>query len=82
MYLLHQGQQELRSDLADLRAEWRASTWSVVVREQLDRPIWPGRWEVRLGTVLVLLAALVALFGSDRVWGALPDWLSPAGVAP
>lgn len=68
---------ELREEIADLRA----SSWVALLREQLDRPIWPGRVELRLGTLLVLLAALVAMFGSDRVAGWLPAWLSP-GVAP
>lgn len=65
-------------DMDDKLDEMRRTTWVVVIREQLDRPIWPGKWEMRLGTLLVLLVTLVTLFGTDRVAGWLPSWFSPA----
>lgn len=82
LYLLHQGQREGHREILDRLERLESTTWLLVVREQLDRPIpLPGGREVKVGTVLLLLGGLVALFGSDRIWGALPDWLSP-GVAP
>lgn len=79
LLLLGQQVREMREELADLRA----STWTTVAREQLDRPLWPGRVEIRVGTVLLLGGALVAAFGSERVAGWVPGWWSSAvGVAP
>lgn len=69
---------ELREEVAELRG----ATWTLILREQFDRPVWPGKVELRLGTLVVLLVVLVVLFGSDRVAGWLPSWLAPAGVAP
>ena len=79
LLLLAQQVRELREEVADLRA----STWTAVLREQLDRPLWPGRVELRLGTVLLLGGALVAAFGSERVAGWASAWVpGVVGVAP
>jgi hypothetical protein len=42
---------------------------------QLAQPLWPGRVEIRLGTVIVLGAAIIAAFGADKGWEAL-GWVA------
>ena len=80
-----QAQFELTSAVLTLDASIRrleGATWTLVVRDtlvavvgvlgtQLAQPLWPGRVEIRLGTVLALGAAIVAAFGADRGWQAL-----------
>lgn len=46
-----------------------------VLGTQLNQPLWPGRVEIRLGTVIVLGAAIIAAFGADKGWEAL-GWVA------
>ena len=72
--------QELRGAVERLER----STWTLVVREalvrgcillgdQLAAPVWPGRVELRVGTVITLASVAVLLFGGDRAW-TLVEW--------
>lgn len=71
---------ELRQQRAAIEELVRTTPW-LVLRELLAAPVWPGKAELRVGTVLVLGAALVLAFGSERVAGWLPG-LWAVGGAP
>lgn len=85
---------QVADDLREARAEQRAMAAALARLEAaqaqpgqlaaiLQQPVWPGRVEVRLSTVLLLGGGLVAAFGADRVAGWLPSWASGVvGVAP